>query len=225
MYPLTSFGKVNFFYNCVSFTLWFCCFVRLLILLPLVGRKFVPGGISDFFHVVSVFPMLGVLLNQGSIFASEKPVTARLWPLFNAVRMIWLCYGVIFPHPKVAKHTTYSVLISSWCIANIINSAYYAFRVKTRTSPHFLFWLKFHHFYLTLPVAFIAEFSLIFLSLIFVEEGFWYETVLKFVLCSYIPVGYFFWGYLEERKSHKYNDFMNKKTLGRTTNQEETAAK
>ena len=58
LYPLKFNEKLAFFYNTVAATLWFCCLGRFLILLPLVGRKFLPGGMADFFHVVSLLPII-----------------------------------------------------------------------------------------------------------------------------------------------------------------------
>lgn len=215
LYPLSTYGKVKFFYYCASFTLWFCCFARFLILLPLVGRKFLPGGMADFFHVVSAVPLIGNVINLPS---SGWRGSSLYWSYFNSLKMIALCYLVIFPHPKIAKHTSYSFLIVAWSVSNIIHTAYYAFKTKTRTSPRFLFWLKYHHFYVTFPIGHIAEMVLLFLSLIFVEDDLWYELSLKGILLSYIPMGYFFWGHLKNKKKKKYDDIMEKRRQGRTSN-------
>lgn len=217
LYPLTGARKLIFYYNVVSTTLWFCCFCRFLILLPLVGRKFLPAGIADFFHVVSVFPLIGWTL----VAALAKPnfTLNDLWGLFDAVRMIWMCYGVIYPHPKIAKHTSYSFLILGWCIQNMIDCFYHGFKTKTRTSPLWLFWLHHHHFYLTFFVSCISEMILVFLSLGFVQND-WHELVLKACILAYVPVGYFLFGYLRDRKATTYDAFMEKRNRGRVQSQE-----
>lgn len=217
LYPLYGKQKLIFYYNVVSTTLWFCCLCRFLILLPLVGRKFLPAGIADFFHVVSVFPLIGWVLVTALVKTQHS--WNDLWGLFDALRMVWMCYGVIFPHPKIAKHTSYSFLILSWCIQNLIDSFYHGFKTKTRTSPLWLFWLHHHHFYLTFFVSCVSEMILIFLSLGFVKSEL-HEWVLKACILAYVPVGYFLFGYLRNRQATKYDAFMEKRNRGRVQNQE-----
>ena len=143
LYPLSTSQNLVFFSDACSFTVWFCCFCRFLILLPLVGRKFLPGGIADFFHVVAVLPIVGVFVVKTLLLIQWR--SHDIWLFINGLRMVWVCYGVIFPHPKIAKHTSYSFLILSWCVTYVIHYAYYSFRIKTRSSPYILFWLNYHH--------------------------------------------------------------------------------
>lgn len=212
LYPLGRNEKFVFYFNLVSSTLWFCCLGRFMILLPLVGRRFLPAFIADFFHVVSVFPLIGFFLVQ-TLIKQTRSLT-YLWGLFDALRMIWVCYGVIFPHPKVAKHTSYSFLIFSWCIAKLIDSCYYSFKIKTKTSPAWLFWLHFHHFFLTFFVSAVNEMILLFLSLAFVSQE-WHELALRGCILMYVPIGYFNFEYLLERRQKKYVEVLKKRDLGR----------
>ncbi|EGW34193.1 uncharacterized protein SPAPADRAFT_59628 [Spathaspora passalidarum NRRL Y-27907] len=208
-YPLPTNQKVVFFFNSAAATLWFCCLLRFLLLLPLVGRRFLPGGIADFFQVVALLPLIGFLLVKPLL--NKKISLSNLWALSNDLKMAWICYGVIFPHPKIAKHTSYSILISAWCVQYFIHYSYHAFRIKTKSSPHFLFWLQYHNFYVIYPMALVAEMILTFLSLGFVQENSIHEIALKATLLSYIPVAYFAWGHLQARKKNKYIEVMNKR--------------
>lgn len=210
LYPLVFKDKCVFYFNLVSATLWTSCFLRFLILLPLVGRAFLPGGIADFFHVVLALPLLGFIV----VNIAKKASSASLWGLLNGLRMVWICYGVIFPHPKIAKHWSYSLLILAWCIQYIIDSSYYAFKVKTRTSPQFLFWLHHHHYCVTFPLAFASELILVFLGLAFVEIK-WHEIVLQACMLAYVPIGYFTFQHLQNRQEQKYDLFMEKRKQGR----------
>lgn len=210
LYPLTFKQRLLLFYNVASTTLWFCCFVRFLILLPLVGRRFLPGGIADFFHVVAVTPLIGNLLLLSLNTTKWK---SQLWPLLNGVKMVWICYGVIFPHPKIAKHTSYSFLITAWCLQYIIHYSYHAFRIKTRTSPFFLFWLQYNNFYIVYPLSVIAEMIQVFLSLSFVAEDSYHELVLKSLFVGYIPVAYFTWGHLKSRRNTKYTEVLKRRQV------------
>ncbi|CCE79843.1 Piso0_002934 [Millerozyma farinosa CBS 7064] len=209
LYPLPTKLKFVFFFDVSAFTLWFCCFGRLLILLPLVGRRFLPGGIADFFHVVSLLPLSGELMKM--LLPNKTFNLKDLWSVLNSVKNAWICYGVIFPHPKVAKHTSYSLLILSWCLMYVIHYGYCAFKTKTRRSPWFLFWLEYHHFYITVPLATAAEMTLIFLSLNFVPDNSPLRILVSGVLMAYVPVTYIFWGHLVSRKNTKYNYVMERR--------------
>lgn len=213
LYPLTRPQKVVFFFNVASLTLWFCCFGRFLILLPLVGRRFLPGGIADFFHVVSLLPLIEFVVVKLLV---PKPFTKNdFFKFLNAARLAWLCYVVIFPHPKVAKHTSYSLIIAAWCFQYIIHYAYYAFKTKTKKSPQWLFWLQYHNFYWTFPIAIVGEISILFLSLAFVEHK-WYDISYQVAVLAYVPGGYFAWNHMRARIG-KYDAVMDKRRRGLST--------
>ncbi|CAK9436949.1 uncharacterized protein LODBEIA_P14510 [Lodderomyces beijingensis] len=211
--------RLIFFVDVVAATLWFCCLARFLILLPLVGRRFLPGGIADFFHVVSLTPLMAtsavVLFNQ-----HKRPFKAYFWSLLNGLKMAWICYGVIFPHPKIAKHTAYSFLITAWSTQYFLHFTYLAFRERTRSSPFFLFWAQYNNFYVTYPVELVAEMSMIFLSLGFLTEDSYYAIVIKAVFVSYIPIAYFAWGHLKKRKAVKYSEVAEKLRAARRNERE-----
>lgn len=208
LYPLPLNYRIVLLVDVSSLALWLFCLARFLILLPLVGRRFLPGGISDFFHVVSLTPLVTFMANK--IFVVGKMDLKSLWALGDALRLVWVCYGVIFPFPKIAKHTTYSLLIASWCTQYIIHYAYHSFRLKTRMSPAWLFWLKYHIFYVTVPLTTVAEMILVFLSLRF-NPDLLYEQVLKLVFLCYIPVAVYVWSNMQSRKEAKYDAVMNKR--------------
>lgn len=205
--------RVVFFYNVVSLTLWWCCLGRLCILYPLVGKRFLAGGMADFFHVVSMLPLVGFFVVN--LCGRDHYSASDLWGLFSALRMVWMCYGVIFPHPIVARHTMYPVLIAAWSIHYLIDSGYHAFRTKTRSSPHWLFWLQYHHFYITLPMEFCSEAALLFLSLGVVENTM-YESFLQVCLLAYFPGCYMTFSRLQTRKRIRYNDYLAKRLRGRS---------
>lgn len=220
LYPLPRNLKVVFFFDSAITVLWFCCLARFTILLPLVGRRFLPGGIADFFQVISILPLVAWVLVR--VLSTRSVSVKDAWSLANAVRVPLICYGVIFPHPKVAKHTSYSLIVSAWSIQYFVHFAYHAFRVKTRRSPHFLMWAQYHNFFVTFPLAFTGELVLVFLSLGF-SEGEWYDVLLKALFLAYVPVGYFAWSYLISRKHEKYDTVMEKRARGRTAQPERTS--
>ncbi|KAM9898429.1 hypothetical protein OXX59_002945 [Metschnikowia pulcherrima] len=211
LYPLPLNLRALFFYNIASLTLWSCCLARFLVLLPLVGRRFLPAGIADFFHVVATLPLLGYFLVNS---LRESPHKKSFWGLFNGARLVWVCYAVIFPHPKIAKHTSYSFLISAWCLQNILDLAYHSFKLKTRTSPKFLFWLHYNHFFVTFPVSFVSELTMVFLSLAFVQHS-GLEYVLQACFLLYVPIGYYTFKHLLHRRDEKYTQYLIKRAQGR----------
>ncbi len=205
LYRLSGFAKVSFFYNCVALTLWFCCLARFAVLLPLVGRRFLAGGIADFFHTVAVLPLVGTVLHARKRLRSPASTPRDLaLNAANSMRMVWVCYGVVYPHPRIAKHTSYLLLVASWCVANTIDAAYHAFRCKTRASPYWLFWAKHSHYAVTLPLTAMAEMALIFLSLLYVADNLWYEIFLKAALLAYIPAAYLVWTVLLRRRRARF---------------------
>lgn len=211
-YPLPRGLRAVFFCNIASATLWFCCLGRFLVLLPLVGRRFLPVAIADFFHVVSVCPLIQFFVVN--IIGRSEYSGLDFWGLLNVIRMVWICYGVVYPYPKIAKHASYSTLILSWCVLNLIDSSYYAFKVKTKSSPKWLFKSHYSHFYVTAPMAMVSEMTLIFLSGTY-EKHRLCEVFLDACLLLYIPVGYYAFKYLISRKRDKYHKYLEKRRTGR----------
>ena len=203
-YPLSFPEKCLFYVNIVAMTLWFCCLVRFMVLLPLVGRRFLPGGIADFFHTVALIPLLTyfvVRITKWNVLKLRKNAVFS-WGLFNALHMAWICYGVIYPHPKIAKHTTYSLILFSWCVLNTIQYAHYAFFVKTKRSPTWLRWSAYNSFYLTFPLGVIGELGQIFLSLTFVEEALFLDWSIRLTAVLFVPVAYAFYKHLREKAAY-----------------------
>ncbi|CAI5755895.1 unnamed protein product [Candida verbasci] len=204
-YQLPLHEKIILLYDVSGATLWWCCLGRLLILLPLVGRRFLPGGIADFFHIVAITPFINSIF-----FKFNKFKWSNLWSIINSIKIVWLCFGLISSFTRIAKHTTYSILIFSYCLQYGIHYSYYAFRIKFRTTPWFLFWLQYNNFYLTYPLQTVSEMVLIFLCLQFTPDDSWYELGLKGLFLAYIPIAYFAWQHFESRKQAKYTSIIEK---------------
>lgn len=202
LYPLPMNLKFLFYFDICSFALWVFCFCRFLILFPLVGRLFLPEGIADFFHVISLSPLLTFLLRKS---LNDQEIKRRdIWPFMNGIRMAILCYGVIFRYPRVARHASYAVLISSWCITYIIHFAYYSFKVKTRRFPYWLFWLQFNNYYITFVVSVLAEMIIVFISTGLSERNSKDELFLGLFFLLYVPGSYFYWKHLRERREKRF---------------------
>lgn len=213
LYPLPRNLRAIFLSNIISTTLWFCCLGRFSVLLPLLGRRFLPVAIADFFHVLSTLPLITFFVVN--LLGRNNHKASDFWGFFNGIRMVWICYGVIYPHPKIAKHGSYLVLLVTWCIQNMIDSAYHAFKVKTRSSPMWLIRLHYCHFIVTVPISMISEMILIFLSGHY-EKNLVYDLFLDACLILYIPVSFFSFKHLLERKDEKYDKYLEKRRLSRS---------
>lgn len=204
MYP-----KLLVFEYVVTATLWLSCLLRYAVLILLVGMRFLAGGLADFFHICACTPLATVLLNR--IAFKRRPLVLRdLWSVFNGIRMVWLAYGVVYAHPKVAKHYSYSMIIVSWSLTYIIHYTYHAFRLRFKASPKTLFWLQYHCFFLLMPISLVGEFAQIFLSLRFVTIW-WYDYILSTALVLYIPIGVWYFSHLWNRKVALYDNVMERK--------------
>ncbi|KAI5962316.1 uncharacterized protein KGF55_003392 [Candida pseudojiufengensis] len=105
------------------------------------------------------------------------------------------------------------MLITAWSLQNFINYSYHAIKLKTKSSPMFLFWSQYNNFLILYLLGTIAEMIQIFLSLAFVEDNSYYELVLKIAFLSYIPIAYFTWGHLKQRRNLKYLEVIRKRSV------------
>lgn len=193
--------RVLFLFNAASATLWWCCLGRFLILLPLVGRRFLPGGIAEFFQVISLSHILGHFVRYLVGYGAESRQSRRyLWSLVYAVKACYICYVVIFPHPQIAKHVTYSVLILCWSLQLLTAYTFHALR-SVNVKYAWLTWAYEYLPRLILPISSIAEMILIFLSLAYSADDSWIELINKSVLVAYVPVMYFAWPNVKNRSN------------------------
>lgn len=194
-------ARFVFWFNAAAATLWWCCLGRWALLLPLVGRRFLPGGIAEFFQVLALFPALSHLLRWFLLGYRSYADENQLWSLVFAAKAIYICYGVIFPSPLIAKHSSYSVLIVSWGLQILSLYSYKALRsVGLADRP----WIRSAYLnlaFFTFPASTVAEMILIFLSLAFTDDDSWAELFNKAVLVAYIPVSYFAWQNLKKRRT------------------------
>lgn len=210
-YPLPRKLRIVFLYNFISFLLWICCIVRLMIFSSMIGVKFVSKTMSDFFHTLSITQFFGFFLVKQ--LKNKKINRTNIICSMNSIKMVWICC-ITMNYPDIQTHLSYFFLLLSWNIENTINFFYHSFKIKTNSSPFFLFWLQYHNFYVLFWFDIISEMFLMFLSLEFVQND-TCKNFIKCILISYVPLGYLAWDYLKKRKLMKYSRKINRKSVSK----------
>ncbi|ODV59544.1 Keg1p ASCRUDRAFT_27989, partial [Ascoidea rubescens DSM 1968] len=173
--------RLVFFNNMVFFFLWFCVLSRLLILLPLVGRKFLPGGISDFFHVVATISTLSEVLFSFSILKIRKSrIFFKIFKFLNLMFIIWV---VLINYKRITRHWSYSLLIFSYSFDETINYFKFLFNLS---------WVncfrKYKIFFI-FPLQKFSEIVLLMLSLQFISNTNLADFI-KALILFYFPYSY-----------------------------------
>lgn len=184
--------------NTVLFFLWFSCLVRLLILLPLVGRRFLPGGLAEFYQALltASFASQFLVSALGIIRVPRNKTHLKLFKLAHGLLITW---GVVFHYPKVARHSAYGVLVFCCSLQEAFDYFSFLFRASLTRS------LRKKAFVLLFPAQRIAEIALIMVSFKFNKRyyeqsndkvEYFYGVFLKFVLVLYVPASYIIYRYL-----------------------------
>ncbi|KAM9917236.1 hypothetical protein OXX59_009474, partial [Metschnikowia pulcherrima] len=72
----------------------------------------------------------------------------------------------------------------------------------------------YNHFFVTFPVSFVSELTMVFLSLAFVQHS-GLEYVLQACFLLYVPIGYYTFKHLLHRRDEKYTQYLIKRAQGR----------
>lgn len=175
--------------NTTLAVLYLCCLLRLLVLLPLIGRRFLPAAIGDFSTIIFLMPVPSLYF-----------VRSR-YNFINIVKVA-LIISIIYIYPQISKHSTYSLLLFSLSISHFIHYTY-----QTSKYPPLSF-LEYNNFFITLPLTQLSEFTLLFLSLKFSTSLISY--FIKGLLIFYVPFAYVSWVHMIQRRKIKYNRYLNR---------------
>lgn len=178
------FRLLKSYYVCVGF-LYFAFFVRLLVLLPLVGRKFLPGGIHTFFEQVTYITFgLGLLLSCVQL-VPIAPLQYILGNFLNVV-VVWILSKDI----KLQRHAVYGLYIGDVAVTGIVAYVYHFQKlVYIGHTP-----AATRGFYQAISLADLVlrgllEFVILFMGLKYVEGP--YKTALSVVIFFHIPTKFF----------------------------------
>lgn len=192
----TKLQKYLIFSDIISSFLWIAVLLRFLVLFPLVGTRFLPGGIADFFLCVQciifidLFSYYLIYRNYpNSQFLRKVNLNRLLLTIFSRVL---ISFGVLYAFPKTARHISFSTLIISNSLQESTRYLYNAYKIRTFGKK--LYWLQlikkliFINFF---PIEIISEVILIFISLQFADaENKLYGYLLRVILFLYIPFFY-----------------------------------
>lgn len=165
----------------VSGFLQFALFLRLLVLLPLVGRRFLPGGIHDFFYTLTLLRLpIELVLSLSRLL----PVTPASY-IFSQV--IPLAVILVFNRdPEIQRHTVYSLYIADVSFKGLLG---YVYHYKKLTNlGRVPLWLG-QSFQLVSVVEFplraVMEFAVLFMGLKHTDG--YYKLAIQFILLVFIP--------------------------------------
>jgi len=176
-------------YNIIAMFMYGAVLARLFILLPLVGRKFLSGGLNEFFiNVVQVICGAEIFLSLVKL----VPIQLPLIILQNALK-VFIIYTVLMRETVLLNHHCYSLLILCWCSYGFIGYIYWFWKLKNiGRVPNGLLSLFQNLQLILFPITSVSEFILIFLNLKFIGED---EDRLKMatqiVLLGFIPTKFY----------------------------------
>ncbi|ANZ74538.1 BA75_01728T0 [Komagataella pastoris] len=182
---------LHFFYA-MSAILWACVVVRGLLLLPLVGLRFFPGGVADFYLSIAIGNI--VIENINHVIFCRK---LNYILVLELIGRLFIGLGVILNYPTIAKNAAFPTLVLSQGIIELFRYSYTSYKLKFRIPK------SFNYLYLAVilvgySVKTLSEMVLMFLSLGYADDRF--GTFIKIVLLVYIPSAYMFFKHSYARR-------------------------
>jgi very-long-chain (3R)-3-hydroxyacyl-CoA dehydratase len=190
-------------YNSVSAFLWGCVLVRLLILYPLVGFKFVSGGVADFTRWVQTMALLEVVHSMLGLVKS--PIVTTAMQIASRLLLVW---GVVYMFPDCALSPAYTTMVFAWSVTEVVRYTYYAYNLaRAKQVPNMLVWLRYNAFYILYPLGAGSEMFLTFLSLDDAQAlSPLYALILKVILLIYIPGFYVMFTHMIKQRKRVFKN-------------------
>lgn len=200
--------------------LWTAVNARLLVLLPLIGIRFLPGGIADFFLTVNFGTVLIDLFDYVTIFGKVASSTAfsvpRLMPLVFTCLERFITSAVILSYPRSARCKAFATLIYAESLLESIRCYYNFYKVRTFGRHHrILRAIKKLSYTILVPVQTVCELILLFTALQFdsyydILNGYSTEikTTIRVLAIFYLPCFYAI--YRRKIYEYYYLDWKNK---------------
>lgn len=185
---------------------WLFVTIRLFILYPLTGSKFLPGGIADFYISILIITVSIEIFNYLTVFrhvpgiqnvnnALQKPHKNIL--IIVSISRLILAF-VLYNYPKVARSEYFALLILAQSIKEFFRWFYNLQKVRLYNNcPWLLKFLRSITYLIFTPIETVSSIYIIFQSLLysshqieFVDYDKMIKTVLKLILLAYLPVFY-----------------------------------
>ncbi|GMG20426.1 unnamed protein product [Ambrosiozyma monospora] len=176
-YILTSSG--------IRILLWISVNLRLFVLYPLTGSRFLPGGIADFYLTVNLLTSALNFIDYLYVFRKYRTKPSLINSIVQFSERLLVSY-VLFENPKIAKHDCFGLMILSESVLESVKFIYYFMKVSTfnRVSK-FLQISKLVTVCSMAPIQVFCEMFLIGLSLTLTDSIF-----VKGCLVVYLPIFY-----------------------------------
>lgn len=195
-------------YNAVSGFLWAGVFLRLVILFPLVGSRFVSGGLEEYTRWVQTLMLLEVV--HSAIGLVRSPLVTAAMQVASRILVVW---GVLYLFPNVGTFFPFSTCVLAWSITEMLRYSYYVYTLtRPKSVPYWLTWLRYSAFYVLYPLGAGSEWLLILISLPEAERySTLYALVLKATLVIYVPGFYVMFTHVMAQRKKVFRN-LNKKT-------------
>jgi very-long-chain (3R)-3-hydroxyacyl-CoA dehydratase len=184
-------------YNVLSTFLWGAVLARLAILFPLVGTKFVAGGLADFTRWVQTVAILEII--HALIGWVKSPLFTTVTQVYSRLLLVW---GILYLFPDVGDSLAFSTMVFAWSVTEIIRYSYYAFNLyRDGQLPKTLVWLRYNTFFVLYPLGAGSEVFLVYQSLDQAEAfNPWYALYLKIAILVYIPGFYMLYTHMIKQR-------------------------
>lgn len=195
-------------YNAVSGFLWAAVFLRLVILFPLVGSKFISGGLEEFTRWVQTLMLLEVV--HSAIGIVRSPIVTATMQVSSRIVVVW---GVLYLFPSVGTYFPFTTCVLAWSITEMLRYTYYVYSlVRPNDVPYWLTWLRYSAFYVLYPLGAGSEWLLILISLPEAERySKAYALALKAIMVIYVPGFYVMFTHVLAQRKKVFRN-LNKKT-------------
>ncbi|KAK9455110.1 tyrosine phosphatase-like protein [Dipodascopsis uninucleata] len=185
-----------FLYNSISAFFWLAVFMRVALILPVLGPSYISGGVEVFSRWVQTAAILEVFHSIFGIVRS--PIFTTLMQITSRLLLVW---GVVYLFPTSGALTlAYSTMLISWSITEVIRYSYYAYNLNSAV-PSWLIWLRYNTFFVLYPTGVASELLVIYASLDDAKSmSPLYSLVLKAVFLIYIPGFYMLFTHMMKQR-------------------------
>lgn len=182
--------KLYQYYHLSCTVLFAALWARFTILLPLVGRKFLPGGIHEYLcYLLAVSSAIDIVWIGYFYGLRRLWFNPTLWKDLNFIYFVGvLHFHDDYEHAPVLKNTSYSTFILTLSLNQSYHHWCKMFKRTPGTRRRTIIW-KFNYWCL-MPVLYISEFILLLLNVR--NPNFhstpWLDRLNQFALVVYLPV-------------------------------------
>ncbi|CAO3627729.1 unnamed protein product [Mucor fragilis] len=97
----------------------------------------------------------------------RTPIMTTIMQVFSRIFLIW---AVNYPFPQIHSHWSYTTMVISWSIAEVVRYSYYATNLASSV-PAFITWARYTFFLVLYPTGISSELIMIYQSLPYVKAA------------------------------------------------------